>query len=523
MIRFVRRCALGTMVLAAGLARAEDATRVTTIHVVGNTVFDDAALRPIVAPFEGRNLSDEELEDLRMQLTRHYIDAGYINSGAVIPERATADGDLQVQIIEGRLSEVKISGPHHYRAGYLPGLIAPDAGEALNVKQLQEDMQILLQDGVVEQINAQLRPGPEPGHAILDAAVREGSRFRAGLNFGDDRPASVGESGGALSLSARNLLGVNDLTDASIGLTRGYESYSIRQTLPLPSVPSVSIFLMASKDHGDIVESSIRALDISSRQTSAEAGVSDALIHGLNQSLRFSLSSYYSDTRTFLMGVPFSFTAGVDDNRNTVAGARASVDWTYRRSAQVLAVRSVLNQGLDAYGSTLRGNDDLADSRFVVWNSQFQYVRQLWGRSGEFVARGGLQRASRSLLPSEKFSLGGIDTVRGYAANTLVRDQGFLGSVEYRHQLVRLRLPGVSEAPTDGALRLAVFYDGGAASNRDSHRVRLESVGAGLRWDPAPNCSAVFYRGIPLHDVESQGDSLQDHGVHFRVTYEVGF
>lgn len=503
-------------------AASESDLAVGQIQIVGNTAFDDAALRSIAAPFEGRALSDEALEDLRLRLTRHYIDAGFINSGAVIPERTTTDGALRVQVIEGHLSEVRISGPHHYRSGYLPRRIAPDPDEALNVRQLQEDMQLLLQDGVVAQINAQLKPGAAPGQSILEAFVREGPRFRARVSTSNDRPPSVGESGGMLMLSARNLIGLNDQTQVSLGFTRGYESYGIQQTMDLSS-PSVSVFLKAGRSDGNIVESSIRDLDITSEQDSAELGVTGQLIHTLRRSLSLSLSSYYTDTETFLLGIPFSFSRGVEEGRSTVAGLRGAVDFTHRGASEVIAARSVLNVGLNAYGATVHESTDLPDSRFVVWNSQFQYVRLLWGRVGEFVARGGVQRASRSLLPSEKFSLGGIDTVRGYAANTLVRDQGFVGSAEYRHRLFHLRLPGISQAPGDGEFALAGFFDGGAASDRDDQRRWLTSVGAGLRWDPAPNFSAVLYRGVALRDLENEGDSLQDHGVHFQVAYEAAF
>lgn len=492
------------------------------IRLVGNTVFDRGQLEPILAPFEGRYLGVEQIEDLRLQLTRHYVDAGYISSGALVTDLSAAPGDLELRIVEGRLSRVSVSGEHHYQSWYLPELISTPAVEALNVRQLQERLQLLLQDGVVKQLNAQLMPGSAPGESVLQLAVREGPRFRVGFTTADDRPPSVGETAASLGLSARNLFGINDATAVSIGLTRGYESYGLQETLPL-STSRYAVFLSLDKSEGNIVESAIRDLDITSRQESIELGISARAVHSLSQALKLSLSTYYTDTKTYLLGIPFSFTQGVEDGRSTVAGLRGAAEWTYRGASQVLALRSALDVGIDAYGATLHEDGELPDSRFVVWNSQFQYLRQTGARSGEVVLRGGLQRASRGLLPAEKFSIGGIDSVRGYATNTRVRDQGFVGSAEYRHRLFLLRLPGISQAAGDGALKLAAFFDAGAASEREGRRDWLSSVGAGLRWDPAPNCNAVFYRGIALHDLESEGDSLQDHGIHFRVAYETGF
>jgi len=57
----------------------------------GNTVFSDEELRKLSAPYENREITFEELEELRRQLTLHYVEKGYINSGAVIQEQKIED------------------------------------------------------------------------------------------------------------------------------------------------------------------------------------------------------------------------------------------------------------------------------------------------------------------------------------------------------------------------------------------------------------------------------------------------
>lgn len=51
---------------------------VREIRIEGNTAFSDEALAPVVAPFEDRTITTEELLDLRDRLTRTYVEAGYI-------------------------------------------------------------------------------------------------------------------------------------------------------------------------------------------------------------------------------------------------------------------------------------------------------------------------------------------------------------------------------------------------------------------------------------------------------------
>lgn len=494
---------------------------VKRIRFVGNTVFTAATLRAVVASFEGRTLQAEELENLRERLSRFYVDAGYVNSGATIPAQSMAGGVLEVHIIEGRLTEVRISGAHHYRSWYLPERLAEDRGRPLNVNELQERMQLLLQDGVVEQINAQLQPGDAPGQSILSATVREGPRFKLAMTAADDRPPNVGESGGTIALSGRNLLGIDDAGIASVGLTSGYRDYAVQESVPI-AVPALSLFARGDRNHGSIVESSIAALGVVSRETSAELGMNAQLIHSLRQNLSASFSYYYTDTRTFLLGIPFSFSPGAIDGHSRVTALRYALDWTYRGSTQVFAARSIVDVGFPAFGATEHLDSSLPDTHFVAWNTQLQYVQQVLDRSGEFVGRAAFQIASKGLLPSEAFGVGGIDTVRGYAANTLVRDEGAVASIEYRHSLAHLRVPGLARNASDGVLALAAFYDEGMANDRYGARSWISGTGVGLRWALASNCSAFFYKGVALHRIAPHDGSLQDQGIHFRVAYETG-
>jgi hemolysin activation/secretion protein len=496
---------------------------VRRIEVIGNTVFAPADIERLLVPFHGRALGPGDLEELRTVLTRRYIDAGYINSGALIPPQDIAGGVLIVQIVEGRLSAVRVSGEHHYRDDYLRRLLSPYGDRPLNVNRLQEQIQLLLQDGLLQQINAKLEPGDAPGQSILDAAVHEGPRFKADFTVADDRPPSVGETGGTFGLSGRNLLGLGDSTALSFSRTGGYSDYGIDENIPL-FMPGLSLFSRADRDHGSVVESSLADLGIISRETSVEGGISAQMMHSLRNSLIQSVSFYHNDTHTFLLGVPFSF-SGDDNGHSEVSALRYAWDWSFRGTRQVAAAHSLINVGLGAgriFGATRHEDSDLPDSRFVVWNSQAQYLRQLFGED-EVLARASLQLSSRNLLPSEQIAIGGIDTVRGYAANTLVTDQGGFASLEYRHTVYHLRVPGISREANDGGLALAAFYDVGAGGDKGTPHTWISGTGGGIRWSPSSTSSLVFYKAVTLHRLSTQGDGLQDQGLHFRISYELAF
>src|SRR5262249_34550140 len=65
---------------------------VTRFRVTGATVLSESELQQVLAPWTGRRLGDEDLEEARRAITARYVAAGYINSGAVVPDQTIAGG-----------------------------------------------------------------------------------------------------------------------------------------------------------------------------------------------------------------------------------------------------------------------------------------------------------------------------------------------------------------------------------------------------------------------------------------------
>jgi len=168
---------------------------------------------------------------------------------------------------------------------------------------------------------------------------------------------------------------------------------------------------------------------------------------------------------------------------------------------------------LDWFDATIHSGD-IADSRFVAWLAQLQYAQRVW-EDAQVIIRADIQLSSDKLLALEKFSLGGINTVRGYRENTLVRDQAILLSAELRYPLL--------ENETYGRIELVPFIDYGKAWNRDSTvKEELLGIGIGLKWNIQDRVDAALYLA---HDVKKAPKhsqyNLQDSGIHFRLTFDI--
>ena len=125
------------------------------------------------------------------------------------------------------------------------------------------------------------------------------------------------------------------------------------------------------------------------------------------------------------------------------------------------------------------------------------------------------------LLPLEKFGVGGMNSVRGYPYNFVVRDNGFSSSLELRIPVFRLPIPGLSKGSRDGVVEFAPFIDYGRSYNRDvitPDPDTFAGAGAGVRWRVSDRVQGEAYFTKQLKDAPNLDTSnLQDDGIYFRV------
>ena len=164
----------------------------------------------MTAPYINRALTAEELQEVRRQLTLYYVERGYLNSGAVIPDQPVGQGIVRIRIVEGRLSEVDVTGNTHLPAAYFQDRLRPDADAPLNVQELQDRLQRLQQNPLIEQLQAELAPGVQPGEGVLQLGVRENRPYEIGFAVANNNPPSVGATRAYLYGLDRNLTGVGD-------------------------------------------------------------------------------------------------------------------------------------------------------------------------------------------------------------------------------------------------------------------------------------------------------------------------
>jgi len=482
-------------------------------RIVGSSVFSDEELAEAVAEWTGHEIRSEDLIQVRNAITNLYIDAGYLNSGAVLPDQDFEGGIIELKVIEGRLGDVRIKGNDKFRDRYLSDRIRRGASVPLNAQELSRQLKILQQDPRIERIAARLAPGDELGSSTLYLEVEEASRFDVELHAANYEPPSIGGYAGQADIKVSNLTGFGDELRGIVTIGEGIGRYDGYYDIPLNRYDT-TLALSARYARAKVVDPPFDIADIKSRFQSYTIGLHQPVYESPTSHVKLGITGDWRDTTIEILGARVDFPgSGSENGRTTATVLRFLFDWVRRDERQVFAARSQVSWGIDALGATVNGKNE-PDGKFVSWLLQLQWARRFSFLDIETVFRTDLQLANSPLLAMEQMAVGGYSTVRGYRQNQVVVDQAIVTSAE-------VRIPIWRRPDLGGTVSLAPFVDYAHVWDQEDRLLdrsrNLASVGIGLRWDMPRYLSARVYWGQNLTDSITSGD-IQDHGLQFLVT-----
>ncbi|MEM6612044.1 MAG: ShlB/FhaC/HecB family hemolysin secretion/activation protein [Cyanobacteria bacterium P01_C01_bin.72] len=486
---------------------------VEKFEVIGSSVFSAAELAAVISEYKNRPLSLSELYQARAAITKLYTDRGYVNSGAYIPPQEIEGGTVTIFILEGKLEDIKITGTENLNSGYIRSRIEKNAGVPLNVNSLLEALQMLRIDPLIKNVSAELSADISPGTSILEVEIEEADPFKINIKFDNRRSPSVGTNRRGAGFIHSNVLGFGDSINFDYINTEGSDSIDTSYTLPFNASNGTIRFAYGFSDN-EVIEDPFSPLDIQSESEQYELGIRQPLIADPESELALGLTFSFQESKTQLLDTPFPLSNGADENGETkIAALRLVQEFVDRDDNDVFALRSQFSVGLDVFGAT-QNSDGVPDSTFFAWRGQSQWVRRL-DEDFLFLLKGDIQLSSTELVPLEQFRLGGFDSVRGYRQDLALGDNGVFSSAEVRIPLFSLRR-------IDGVLQLTPFVDMGTIWNSDETEISndfLASIGIGLNFNAGNGFNARLDWGIPLVDVDSQGDSLQEDGIYFNLNW----
>ena len=495
---------------------------VKKINVNGNTILSLFDLVNLTTPYTDRYVSVEELHQLRNQLNKLYVSAGYINSGVTIPDQRVNNGVINYKAIEGAVTGIKIIGNNQLESNYVSERLLSRSNKVMNIKSIQDDIKLLQSSSLIDRVNAKLEPGQSLGESVLTIGIKEADANHFTVLFDNHRPPSVGSDRLGVNYQSDNTNGMGNQFSLNIGSSEGVSDYALSYSKNLNRSDD-ALIISLSKNNSIVVEEPFNAIDLKSESYSV------GVLYKIN--INKTLSSIHSlnfgfdnkNSTNSVLGVPIAFDPGADSitGESIVTALSISYDYIEKKREFFQAYKFSYRQGLDAFQSTIH-TTSLPDSDFSVLNAQLQYAWKYSKTGSQLLFKTSMQSTSDSLLNIEKFAFGGASSVRGYRENQFIRDTGYLMSFEWF-------IPVMATFGSKNDFKLVPFFDAGLGEDNDEAvtqtvKQSISSVGVGLVWESYKAFKIELYIAEALDDVPVPvTENLQDSGVHFSMVYNAQF
>ena len=490
-------------------------------EIEGNTAFSDGEIQELLEPFINTVVSFADLLQVETLITEKYKQAGYVNSGAVIPEQDIKDGVLTVQVIEGTIESLRVTVKEgRLSEKYISSRLKRGTKTPFNLNELQEALQLLQLNPLIENLNAELSVGSRRDRWSLDIEVTQAEAFNPVIFANNTRrPPSVGTFQRGVEINHDNFAGIADRLSLVYKNTDGSNDYNVDYNIPFNALDG-SFRLRYRNITSDIVEPPFDDLNIESETDEIKFSVRQPILltatANSTQELALGFEFSRQTNETELDGEPFPLSPGsTDDGKTRINALRFFQDWTRRTRTDVFAARSQFNFGLDIFDATVSSEEP--DAEFFSWRGQAQWLKLINPESNiNFLLRSDIQVSDSKLVPLEQISIGGGESVRGYRQDVLLGDSGLLISAE-------LRVPFVRWNNRQSSLAVIPFADFGTVwgdrllVNQDEQTIA--SLGFGLQLTLNELMQARFDWGIPLVDVDDRDRTIQENGIYFAVEF----
>ena len=491
--------------------------------VEGNTVLDDVEIERAVYPLLGPDKVVGDVEKARAALEAAYQQQGYLSVSVVVPEQSVASGVIRLQVIEGHVERLRVSGNQYTSRNDLRSEVPEVApGKVPHFPTMQAE---LAQAGRSpdRRVTPLLRPGARPGTMEVELAVEDTLPVHGNIEVNNRQSPDTSRTRLEAGVRYANLFqkqhvaGLNYVVSPEspdeVSVLAGFYS------APLSATRSLSAFIQHSNSNiASAVDSNVvgKGTTLGARLSFTlpqPAGVAN-FFHSL--SLGFDFKDM-AETQNAL---------GTDRKETPLRYMPLVAQYTFSRFGESGEFSGnlglVVNTGYNSRDVDCQGEqmEQFACRRayarpgFSVVRGDLSYSKRLLGWEG--LARLDFQMARQALVSPEQILAGGMDSVRAYYEGEAAGDFGWRLRTE-------VKTPTVFEMG-GGGLRLLGFVEGAQVWLNNplpgqADEFTLASAGVGLRFRGEKGGPLlVIDVGRALKDGPRTSSGTQR--VHARLGYE---
>jgi hemolysin activation/secretion protein len=484
-------------------------------RVTGNTRLPKIAIEKAVYRFLGPHRSIKDVEQARVALEHAYQKAGYLTVLVYIPEQKVQRGVVKLQVIEGKVGQVKVSGNRYFSAGVIrEGASSLAPGIVPNIPTVEKQM-IALNKAPDRRVTPALSPGQEPGSVDVELKVADQLPLHGSVDLNNSYTPNTAPLRLNAGLRYDNLWQLQHSIGVSVQVSpQELENslvYSGSYSLPVGEDALLSFYgLHSNSDVATVGLDVVGAGTIlGARGTIPLRPLSSSYSHSVTLGVDYKDLTEMVQFGGATVETPISYTPFLAQYSGMQAGRRGTTQFQVSLNfAPRVAV----------FGNT---DSEFENKRFLA-QASYVYVRgdisrtQVLPNGWSVYAMAGGQLADQPLVSSEQYAVGGMATVRGYLDAEVLGDNGLRGRLE-------VHTPSV----TGTGLRLDDFYllaflDGAEVRVLDplpaqTASFHIASGGIGLRMRARGHIDLAADLAYPF--IDSTYTRAGDPRIQFSVAY----
>ncbi len=470
--------------------------KVESIVVTGQNIFTQSELAELLKDQLHKELTLGEFNQTAVaRVTKYFHDHDYFLAQAYLPEQTLENGRVEIAVLVGRYGDIVLRNTSAIadRAikQQLSGLIP---GNYIKMRDLDRAF-LLVGDlaGIATQVT--LSPGKTLGFADIIVETKPARNKNNNITFTNWGDRYTGIHQGTLNYAFDNLAHSGDSLTTSI-LTTGSGLHADAASYCLPLSEGLNLNFGYSKVSYTLGDE-YAWLKAHGTVSAGHLDTTWKVIRSRNADLNLQVGYNNSRMRDL---VDTAGTASEKSTSSTTLGISGN------------SFDSLWGGGTNSYSLTgYRGSVNTRSNTAAPTSSKWEKVtynlirQQKLGERMAFQAAFSGQFASTNLDSSEKFSLGGANSVRAYANGEVSGDEGWLLINELQWTL---------QNKDTGVLKMIMFYDVGVATISKNpactgeNRKRLAGTGLGFSWNVPNDCTVrINYAWKACRTVASDSDN----------------
>lgn len=409
------------------------------IKITGSTLYSQEFLRQhLIKSYHNRCFKKSDLKIIRKKVENFYITKGYTTTRVYFKSQSLAQKVLTLVVVEGKIEQINIKDnskldqllPYRHKSKSFVTFPFKDSG-IFNLRDFEQGVD---QINRLQSYNAQIdvRPGTKRGHSNVIINSQSLKPINLSASYNNMGQESSGKSKRTFSANIDGVLGLYDnfyINFSKDNAAKDWKKFSksIYSTFSIPLGYWTFAANYSASSYLTTIDDPAATYQVSGESRSKAFDINRVLTR--NQSFKTKLGSKLTikDTKSF-----------IEDAANSVGTHKLSIldiylDNIFYSKYGTINIKPSFSQGLDIFNATSDSKDIFTNeahaqfkmaklSAYFNTNLSNLNLKLPWQYTLTFSG----QASQDTVLGTEKFSVGGPYSVRGFEKNSISGDSGYM-------------------------------------------------------------------------------------------------